>query len=221
MLAMHENGHRFYDPETGRYTAPEPILRNPLSQVVYAYAGHSLPTYSYALNNPVRYWDMNGACPMCLIVGGAFIVMMWNDDTNWNGGGGAMERLGPVAASLAPLAPAGMSALSWQARLALASGGNSLMNRANSCVGRQSAFNPSGTVGNQAAGRPWINSNTLANQIFQAGRTIADPQGAPGRTLTVAEGTFSPAVNQTSVGQYELLLNEATNTIEHFNFVSH
>ncbi|MBL8956256.1 MAG: hypothetical protein JNK82_36120 [Myxococcaceae bacterium] len=58
--SFYENGHRFYDPELGRYTAPEPILRSPNPQVLYAYLGHSMPAYSYAGNNPLYFTDRNG-----------------------------------------------------------------------------------------------------------------------------------------------------------------
>jgi hypothetical protein len=203
------------------YLTPEPILRNPKAAVAYAYTGHSLPAYSYALNNPIRYWDANGACPMCLILGGAAIVMMWNDDTSWNGGGGAIDRLGPAAVALTPLVPPAMSALSWQAKLAIATGGQSVLNRGNACMGRNIDMNLSRTVGNQLLDRPYVNSNSLANWVFQNGTTIGDPQGVVGRTLTVANGSMSTAVGESSLGQYEVLMNESSNTIEHFLFTSH
>ena len=44
----------------GLYLQPEPILRSPYAAVVYAYAGHSLPVYSYAGNNPLHFVDRNG-----------------------------------------------------------------------------------------------------------------------------------------------------------------
>jgi RHS repeat-associated protein len=57
---LHENGHRFYDPETGRDTAPEPLLNTTSLQVSYARAGYSMPTYVYAANNPQYFLDADG-----------------------------------------------------------------------------------------------------------------------------------------------------------------
>ena len=41
-----------------RYLSPEPLLQDPKYVATMAAAGHSVPTYSYALNNPVRYVDV-------------------------------------------------------------------------------------------------------------------------------------------------------------------
>jgi len=43
-----------------RYLSPEPLLQDPNYVARMAAAGYSVPTYSYALNNPVRYVDRNG-----------------------------------------------------------------------------------------------------------------------------------------------------------------
>jgi hypothetical protein len=48
---------------SSRYLAPEPALRDPRVAVLYAYGGHALPAYSYAMNNPLRWVDMNGWNP--------------------------------------------------------------------------------------------------------------------------------------------------------------
>lgn len=45
------------------YLQPEPLLQDPLFISGMAMAGHSLPAYSYALNNPVAYIDPNGKNP--------------------------------------------------------------------------------------------------------------------------------------------------------------
>jgi RHS repeat-associated protein len=57
---LHQNGYRTYDPESGRFTAQEPLLRNPRFAAAYAYMGHAVPSYAYAGNNPVKYVDLNG-----------------------------------------------------------------------------------------------------------------------------------------------------------------
>jgi RHS repeat-associated protein len=50
-------GARYYDPQTGRF-----ISRDPLA----GYAGtQSLNRYVFGLNNPTRYSDPSGLCPMC------------------------------------------------------------------------------------------------------------------------------------------------------------
>ncbi|MBL8914370.1 MAG: RHS repeat-associated core domain-containing protein [Archangium sp.] len=116
---LYENGHRFYDPELGRYTAPEPIQRDPYSHVLYAYAGHSLPAYSYALNNPVHFVDFNGRDPAAYgdaIVEGQLMFegkMTMQDQANRSLGVGAGAALGLATlasisafASLLPAAPA-------------------------------------------------------------------------------------------------------------------
>jgi len=45
---------RFYDPEIGRFTMPDPILR----------LGQGLNRYSYSWNNPINFLDPNGLDPM-------------------------------------------------------------------------------------------------------------------------------------------------------------
>ena len=49
----HENWNRFYDPEGGRYLSPEPLLQSPTYVRRMAQTGMSVPTYAYALNNPI------------------------------------------------------------------------------------------------------------------------------------------------------------------------
>lgn len=57
---LFENWNRYYDPATGRYLSPEPLLQSPAYISTMASSGFSVPTYAYAANNPLRYVDPNG-----------------------------------------------------------------------------------------------------------------------------------------------------------------
>jgi RHS repeat-associated protein len=46
---LHYNWHRYYDPKVGRYISSDPIGLE-----------GGLNTYTYALNNPLRYFDPDG-----------------------------------------------------------------------------------------------------------------------------------------------------------------
>ncbi len=60
---MFENWNRYYEPQTGRYLSPEPLLQYPLAVQKRAMRAQSLPTYSYALNDPLTYTDRDGFGP--------------------------------------------------------------------------------------------------------------------------------------------------------------
>lgn len=60
---LFENWNRLYDPPSGRYLQPEPILADPFLVAAMAKQGHSLPPYAYGLNNPIHYTDPNGKSP--------------------------------------------------------------------------------------------------------------------------------------------------------------
>jgi RHS repeat-associated protein len=53
-------GFRDYDSSSGSWLSPEPLLQSPMYVRRMAQSGMSVPTYSYALNNPVRYVDPDG-----------------------------------------------------------------------------------------------------------------------------------------------------------------
>ncbi|MEW5741188.1 MAG: RHS repeat-associated core domain-containing protein [Myxococcota bacterium] len=55
-----ENWNRYYDPSTGRYLSPEPMLQDSLWVRQMARAGMQVPTYAYAANNPLMYVDPDG-----------------------------------------------------------------------------------------------------------------------------------------------------------------
>ncbi|MDP2271670.1 MAG: RHS repeat-associated core domain-containing protein [Archangium sp.] len=63
---LHENWNRYYDPSTGRYLSPEPLLQDPMYVSMMAQGGMSTPTYAYALNNPIRYTDPTGKNPLVI-----------------------------------------------------------------------------------------------------------------------------------------------------------
>ncbi len=57
---LHENWNRYYDPSVGRYLSSEPMLQSPRYVKLMASKGLSVPSYSYAANNPLRFVDRNG-----------------------------------------------------------------------------------------------------------------------------------------------------------------
>jgi len=64
---LFENWNRYYDFSAGRYLEPEPILEHSAMPTRFAKAGHSLPTYGYALDNPIRNTDPDGRFVAILI----------------------------------------------------------------------------------------------------------------------------------------------------------
>ncbi|WP_253899763.1 RHS repeat-associated core domain-containing protein [Corallococcus carmarthensis] len=60
---LFENWNRYYDPGSGRYLQPEPMLQNPKLVAEIVMEGRSLPVYAYAMNNPVAFTDPNGLYP--------------------------------------------------------------------------------------------------------------------------------------------------------------
>jgi len=57
---LNQNWNRFYEPGTGRYLEPEPILLFSNHQAMLAERSTPLPVYSYAGNNPIRDIDSDG-----------------------------------------------------------------------------------------------------------------------------------------------------------------
>ncbi len=55
-----DNWHRQYSTKWGRYSSPEPMLHEPGYVRSMASAGHSVPTYAYALGSPLTYSDPDG-----------------------------------------------------------------------------------------------------------------------------------------------------------------
>ncbi len=54
------NGHREYDPSTGRYLEPDPLMLSPRAVVQLASIGMTPSVYSYASNNPLYFTDEDG-----------------------------------------------------------------------------------------------------------------------------------------------------------------
>lgn len=62
-------GGRFYDPVLGRFISPDPIIPDYTNP-------QALNRYSYVYNNPVRYNDPTGHCPLCVAVIAGTIVTL-------------------------------------------------------------------------------------------------------------------------------------------------
>lgn len=98
---------RVYDPVLGLMLSADPVLAdNTNSQ---AYNG-----YIYALNNPLKYIDKDGKCPICIVVAiGAIVGGVINVVTHWDAiqesekpwlAGAAAFGIGAVAGGLSTLA---------------------------------------------------------------------------------------------------------------------
>ncbi|QAT82027.1 RHS repeat family [Corallococcus coralloides] len=60
---LFENRNRYYDPNLGRYTAPEPMLTDPSWVAKVIAKGVSPAVYAYANNNPIAMADPDGLQP--------------------------------------------------------------------------------------------------------------------------------------------------------------
>jgi RHS repeat-associated protein len=65
-IKLIQMGLRWYDPELGRFLSADSIIPEPYNPLAY-------DRYSYVYNNPVRYTDPTGHCPMCIGALGGFI----------------------------------------------------------------------------------------------------------------------------------------------------
>ncbi|WP_075303175.1 RHS repeat-associated core domain-containing protein [Stigmatella aurantiaca] len=57
---LFENWNRYYDPSIGRYLQAEPLLHQPWYIVTAIGRALRVPTYAYALNDPLGFVDENG-----------------------------------------------------------------------------------------------------------------------------------------------------------------
>lgn len=65
------------------------------------------------------------------------------------------------------------------------------------------------------AARPYLNSPNTIEEIMKGGTPVPDPGGVPGALRWDVGGTF-----RGSEGTWELVLDPATDTILHYNFVT-
>ena len=77
-------------------------------------------------------------------------------------------------------------------------------------------YSTTATVAKNAATRPFVNSPLTAQEIQATGTGVPDPGGIPGALRYDVPGTFNG-----SQGTYELVIDPQTNTVYHFNFVTH
>lgn len=102
-------GGRIYDPTTGRFLSPDPMVSNPLN-------GRAYNAYTYARNNPMSRWDPSGYddCP------GASPCLSWGSTagTSWSGtfglefGGGGRPTPSWMASPPPASAPASGTSIS-------------------------------------------------------------------------------------------------------------
>jgi RHS repeat-associated protein len=60
---LNENWHRYYEPGTGRYAQPEPVLSEPTTVADTTSSGLGWSAYGYATSNPVAFYDGTGLYP--------------------------------------------------------------------------------------------------------------------------------------------------------------
>ena len=73
---------RWHDPALGRFLQPEAIVPEPGK-------GQAFNRYAYAYNNPVRYNDPSGHCPLCIAAGALIlkaIDYVWTAYDTWQAG---------------------------------------------------------------------------------------------------------------------------------------
>lgn len=99
---LYENWNRYYDPLTGQYLQPDPLLQDPKYVATMARKEMSTPTYSYANNNPALFTDPTGLyswrrdCPDKGVFERGFAI-----ETSPLGGLTSPHRLRPTPGSVA------------------------------------------------------------------------------------------------------------------------
>ena len=91
MFGLINMNARLYDPVLGRFLSPDPIIQVP--EFTQSYNG-----YSYALNNPLSYKDLNGESFILVaaIIGGWIgmgTAMVSSDKSGWGLAGDMLKGL--------------------------------------------------------------------------------------------------------------------------------
>ena len=228
-LSLYLMGARWYNPSTGRFLTKDsypPDLLAPITQNPYQYCG----------NNPITYVDSNGHVFMLVtaavgallggVVGAIYSYkktgsVTWRSVAAGAAIGGAIGLTGGAAAGalLAGSAIASTGAVIAGATVARTASGTSaataMAKTIDYLVKNAESLKRSGTVMNNIATRPYLDSTSIIQAIMQSGTAVQDA-GSENGLKWVTSGMWNG-----SEGTWTLIVDVATQTIIHFQFRSH
>jgi RHS repeat-associated protein len=201
---FHDYGARMYWPQIGRFISADSVMGEPGNPA-------SLNRYSYVLNNPCKYTDATGHCPMCIGAGiGAVVGGVGAGMLSYNAGVRGWDLVGDVLFGVGAggLAGSGVGALVGAATgggvaAAAAGGGAALAAGRNApAVTLDTNALIAGIEGGEAAavdsamaGRVPLVPIQAAKEFFRGGGDV----GALRDFLTARGGGVGPAVSESSV----------------------
>lgn len=183
---------RYYDPGMGRFASRDTW---PGSDAV----PQSLNRFGYVTSNPVTHADPSGHC---LVDTAADLVFIAFDLVNL--------AFGPAKEREANLSYLGLDAAG---ALVPCVAGAGIIVRLGAKATR-TELKLTATVASHAASRPFVNSPHLVEIIMDASKGVQDPQGIANALRWDVPGFYNG-----KEGTWELVVDMATDTILHFNFV--